>query len=304
MMPHRAAAFLRTAATIAMLVAAVTAVQAQCVPAPVPPEVARSCDQKYPRWTGEAASFGVNALLGGVSAGVLRELRGGSFRDGFFRGAVGGSVIYVSKRVAASEFDGAGLVGRELGSVGGSVVRNAGEGRGMFSQLVFPVGIARLYVNTERKSVRFVPDMTAIGWTISGIVENELRLDWSESLSAGTPVFLADNRILILDNDSAHVGGLTSSGVIFLANVAAFGKDVARINLKHERVHVVQEDQVFQTITDPFEDWAMSKVPHVGNFLVRRIDINLASELFGVLGNQLPKFLDRPWETEAIFRAR
>jgi hypothetical protein len=213
-------------------------------------------------------------------------------------------VIYVSKRVVAGEFDGAGLVGRQLGSVGASVVRNAGEGRGMFSQIVLPLGVARMYVNTEQRSVRVLPDLTAIGWTLSSVANSGLRFDWKESLSAGTPLFYADDRILIINTDSTHVGGLTSSGVILLANVPAFGPDVARLNLKHERVHVVQEDQIFLTITDPFEDWLLKKIPYAGPFIVRHADVNVATSLLGILSTQMPKYLDRPWETEAVFRAR
>lgn len=277
---------------------------AQCLPTPLPPEFAPPCQQRYPRWAGEVASLGVNSLLGAVSAGVQQELRGGSFRDGFARGAVGGSVIYVAKRVAAGQFDGAGLIGRELGSVGASVVRNAGAGVPSFSEIVLPIGIARLYVRPAQRSIRVRPDLTAIGWTIAGLRKEGLRLDWSESLSAGTPVFFADDKILIISDDSAHVGGVTNSGVIYLANVPAFGPNVARINAKHERVHVLQEDQLFLTITEPFEDWAIGKLPKAGPFIVRYLDINTATNLLDLLAGELPKFLNRPWETEAVFRAR
>jgi hypothetical protein len=246
----------------------------------------------------------VNSLLGALSAGVQQELRGGSFRDGFTRGAVGGSIVYVAKRVVAGEFDGAGLLGRELGSIGASVVRNAGAGQPSLSEIVLPVGVARLYVRPAQRSVRIRPDLTAIGWTIAGLRKDGLRLDWSESLSAGTPVFFADNKILIINDDSAHVGGVTSSGVIYLANVPAFGENVARINNKHERVHVVQEDQLFLTVTEPFEDWAVAKLPKVGPFIVRYVDVNMATSLLDLLSGELPKFLNRPWETEAVFRAR
>ena len=290
-------------AAVALFVMA-TPLAAQCLPTPLPPELVPACQARYPKWTGELASLGVNALLGGVSAGVVQELRGGSFRDAFFTGALGGSVIYVGKRVAAGEFDGAGFAGRQLAAVGGSVIRNAGASRGMLDELVLPVGLGRIYWDRARGDVSFRPDLTAIGWTLSGIQEKDLRFDWSESLSAGTPVFFADNRILIINDDSAHVGGLTNSGVIFLANVTAFGPDVARINAKHERVHVLQEDQVFLTITDPLEDHLMRRIPYIGDQLARRVDVNLATELFDVLSWRMPRYLDRPWETEAIFRAR
>lgn len=277
---------------------------AQCLPSPLPPEVAPACQSRYPRWTGEIASLGVNSLLGALSGGILQELRGGSFRDGFTRGAVGGSVIYVAKRVVASDFDGAGFLGREIGAVGASVVRNAGAGQPALSELVLPLGVLRVYVRPTTRSVRFVPDLTAIGWTISGIHNGGLRFDLAKSLSAGTPVFFADNKILIINRDSAHVGGVTSSGVVFLANVAAFGPNVARINYEHELVHVIQEDQLFMTVTDPFEDWATKQLPIAGPFLVRHADINLATTLLNFLSGEFPLFLNRPWETEAVFRAR
>jgi hypothetical protein len=91
---------------------------------------------------------------------------------------------------------------------------------------------------------------------------------------------------------------------VFLADVPAFGPNVARINNKHERVHVLQQDQLFLTVTDPFEDWVTPRVPVVGRFIARRADINLATSLMELLGGEMPKFLNRPWETEAIFRAR
>lgn len=303
MRPMRAS--LRCALTAAFfsILAAVPAA-GQCLPTPIPPEFAQPCQSRYPKWTGELASLGVNALLGAVSGGVVQELRGGSFRDGFTRGAAGGSVIYVAKRVAAGEFDGAGLIGRQLGSVGSSIVRNAGLGRPSLSEIVLPIGVARVYLRPSEKKFRVLPDLTAIAWTISGIQNDGLHLDWHESLSSGTPVFFTDNEILIINSDSAHVGGVTSSGVIFLANVPAFGERVARINLKHERIHVLQEDQVFLTVTDPFEDWAAHRIPRVGPFIVKYVDINLGTSLLDLLSGEMPKYLNRPWETEAIFRAR
>jgi hypothetical protein len=296
----------RTAPLVAFLalVCVSAPAAAQCLPTPAPPEFAQPCREHYPRWTGELASLGVNSLLGALSGGILQELHGGSFSDGFMRGAAGGSVIYVAKRVVAGEFYGAGLAGRQLGAVGSSIVRNAGLGKPSLSEIVLPIGIARIYVTPSKRAVRVIPDMTAIAWTISGIQNHGLHLDLEETISAGTPMFFSDNQILVINNDSAHVGGLTNSGVVFLADVPAFGSGVARINNKHERVHVIQEDQIFLTVTDPFEDWAIQKAPVFGPFLSRHVDINLATSLLNVLSNEMPKFLNRPWETEAVFRAR
>lgn len=45
--------------------------------------------QRSPRWAGQVTALTSNALLGGLTAGIDQELRGGSFKDGFARGALG-----------------------------------------------------------------------------------------------------------------------------------------------------------------------------------------------------------------------
>ena len=99
-----------------------------------------------PTWVGELAFLSGNAALGGLTAALIRELRGGSFWEAFLDGALGGAVVY-----------GAGLAGREVAAVGTSIVRNASDGRGTLEQLVLPIGVARLYlqgVNTSVAPVR------------------------------------------------------------------------------------------------------------------------------------------------------
>src|SRR5512134_3652706 len=166
---------------------------AQCLPSTIPPEEAPACREHYPTWAGELASYGANALLGGLSSGIMQELRGGSFRRGFTRGFLGGSVIYVGKRLAVERFEGAGLLGRQIGAVGGSMVRNAGDGEGVLERLYLPLGVARLEVHTPTRRLQLTPDLTAIGWTVWAITQAELEFDRSASLSAGTPVFRTDN---------------------------------------------------------------------------------------------------------------
>src|SRR4051812_17945480 len=287
----------------ALLFGAAPSCIAQCLPSSVPPEFAQPCNQRYPRWTGELASLGVNSLLGGLSGGVLQELRGKSFRDGFARGAVGGSVIYVGKRIVVGRYQFAGLLGRQVGAVGESVVRNAGAGVPSLSELVFPIGVGRVYFKPTSHTFRFVPDGFAIGHTVAAIQEKGLRFDLRKSLSAGTPLFYADNKILIVSRDSQEVSGVTAAGVILLANVPAFGARVEQVTRKHELVHMIQQDQLFLTITDPFEDWAVQSLakqigtPAAGAFVVKHADINLSSSLLSLLAGEIPVFLNRPWET-------
>lgn len=275
---------------------------AQCLPPAVPPEEAGPCTLRYPSWTGEVASLGANALLGGVTAGLQRMWNGGSFADGFVRGAAGGAVIYGGKRIAVERFGGAGLVGREVASVGASMVRNAGDNIGMFDRVILPVGPTRVYLG-RGGTVSVKADLMALGWLVYAITEDELSWDPAMSLSAGVPVFLTDNRVIRADSDSSHAGGIAEPGVLMISDVPAFGRDFARRVFEHERVHVLQFDHIFLTITDPVEDAALDQVPYLRR-LNRWFDINLSSELIRFLNGRIPEHLERPWETEAIFLSR
>lgn len=293
----------RSAVLAALLFcASASGVAAQCLPPRLPPGIQQPCTEKYPAWTGELAAAGANALLGGLSAGVMHKLNGGSFSDAFVRGFAGGAVIYGGKRIAAERFGGAGLVGREVAAVGISMVRNAGDGIGVFDRIVLPLGPVRLYARTGER-LRLRPDLTAVGWLVWGILEPELQIDAGMSISAGTPVFLTDNRILLADGDSTHAGGVVMSGLVYLADVPAFGRDYARRVFEHERIHVIQNDQIFLTMTDPLEDAVIGRIPFLQH-TVKYVDINLASVFINALGSRIPKHLDRPWETEAIFFSR
>lgn len=94
----------------------------------------------------ELVTAGINALLGGATAAGMRLIRGESASESwsaFWTGTLGGGVTYAGKRVAVERFGGAGFLGRELATVGGSMVRNASAGRGVLEELVLPVGPVR-----------------------------------------------------------------------------------------------------------------------------------------------------------------
>jgi hypothetical protein len=295
----------RRAALVAALLAcgSAGAAAAQCLPSTIPPEERSACREHYPTWSGELASLGANALLGAVSGGIMQELRGGSFRRGFARGAAGGAVVYAGKRLAVERFDGAGLAGRQLAAVGGSMVRNAGEGLGVLERLYLPLGVARLEVHTPTRRLQLTPDLTALGWTLWAVTQRELSLDVSESFSSGTPVFKTDNLVLAEAGDTTHSFAVTNSGIIYHAGIPALGPVVTRKMVEHERIHVLQEDQLFITVTDPLEELLMAQLPYLGRW-ADRVDVNLATELMRRLARWFPKHLERPWEAESIFHSR
>lgn len=227
-----------------------------------------------PRWMGDAAFLGLNALSSGVSAGLLQLVRGKSFTDAFARGALGGSIHYAGMRLSAERFDGAGLLGRQVSAAGVSMVRNASDGRPALERLFVPLGPLNLYVDLSNGvAVRPKINVAALTVLVSAAAESELDWDAGATLSAGAPVFRAYDRALLRDGDI--VNGYFFWGSVFVSNVAA--TDLPRV-LAHERVHVLQSDWMFLTWSDPAEAWVLNRLP-LGPAVHRYVDIGVTGAI-------------------------
>lgn len=240
----------------------------------------------------ELTTAGLNALIGGTTAALFRVLHGEPAWSAFWEGALGGGVAYAGKRVAVERFDGAGFLGRELASVGGSMVRNASAGRALLDELVLPVGPVRLYISGDRGVVPKVDLSTLI---VSGafMATYDARLDLAASLSSGALIF----------RGSSPMPGLTAAGatVVWSDMPASEGPRL----MAHERVHILQYDQMFLMWGEGLERWATGPVSRsrVGGVLD---GVDLGFSALGI-GAGLTLALDyhsRPWEQEAYFLAQ
>jgi hypothetical protein len=276
----------------------------QCAPGPGPLAGVAACPgaEPYdsPRWSNHLTAFGANVLLGGLTAGFAQELRGGSFRDGFIRGALGGTTVYAGKRIAGQRFDGAGLLGRQVAAVGTSVVRNASAGRGSFSRLMLPFGPVRLYVEPgAARPLQPKLDLSGLAFLAYGVFNDDLYFDTRRSFSAGIPVFRTEDAPIDWLTDGSELEGLATAGVVYLADY--WSREERDHTFAHERIHVLQTDFVLGAWTDPVEDWALSHHP-VGRSIARWVDINLATNLLSLLGGPFDHD-ERPWEAEADYMA-
>lgn len=254
-----------------------------------------------PAWAGDLAALGGNALFGGLTAGVAQALRGGSFQDGFTRGALGGGVIYVGKRLAVQRFGGAGLLGREVAAVGTSVVRNAAEDRPSLSRLMLPLGPVRLYVEPRGTSpIRARVDLLSLAWTGYAALTPELNWDAGATLSAGAPVFRVRDRLIVSRGDTSEAAGKAVAGVVLLGDI---GRVDVEANFAHERVHVLQHDQIFFVWSDPLEEWAVRRLPG-GAVLNRYVDLGLSGIFTAALAEIFTDYHTRPTEAEAAFLMR
>lgn len=262
--------------------------------------------------------FSINALIGGVTAGLSRLVRGDPVKqalsDGFLRGAMGGGLAYAGKRVAASHRDGAGWIGREIAAFGASTTVNAANGIGTFDRLIFPLGPlpARIVVtrHKSRFSVQPVFDLLSSAAVIYGLAASNYSLDWGASLSGGVAVFREHDPLLdangVLDVERAsgddwpnqqdgYRAGATSVGGAAFVSYLAPEENV----LAHERVHTIQFDFFTATLSDPADTWLMVRVPAVDRWL----KLNLVPLAFGAINHTLEPLANHdsfPWEREAI----
>jgi hypothetical protein len=262
------------------------------------PLSAQGPEPRYPRGAGHFAVLGGNVLFGALSAGVLQELRGGSFRDGFTRGALGGAVTYVGKRVAVERWDGAGLVGREVAAVGSSMVWNAAEGRGTFERVMLPIGPLHVYVQPRlSRPVHVKVDALSAGATLYALTRPELRFRAGESLSAGAAVFEAPEHRM--ESEGEPGAGFAYPGTILVSGPDTPTPAQRAETLAHERVHVIQVDQIFLALGRPAQDAVSDAIPLLRP-LGRWVDLDFGSYGVSLLG-ELGGYYDRPWELEATF---
>jgi hypothetical protein len=238
----------------------------------------------------------INVALGGVSAGVLRVIRGGSLRQGLasgIAGAAGGALVYAGKRVAVQRWGGAGFVGREVAAVGSSAVWNASAGRGVMDRLVLPIGPVRLYVAAD-EGFRVTPKLDLSSTVAIAVATLNGGIDWKRSVSAGAPVFHRREPYA-----RAQVAGQHSAGVITYRDPLGRGEPSERSlqTLGHEQVHVIQRDQSFLFWSEPAEAAVLGST-RLGRALRSHLDVGF-DVAASALAKQVIGYEQRPWEREA-----
>jgi hypothetical protein len=247
------------------------------------------------------AALGANLLAGGLTAGIRRRLDGGSFRDGFVRGGLGGAGTWAGKRLAAEGFRGAGTLGRAVAAVGSSVTHSAGAGDPTFHRLLVPLGPFRLDWYPSEGSVFTSVDLFTVGgliWIYSAGLG--ASLDIGRTLDSGVPVFMAEDWELEWGWHARQLGG----SVILRGDAPGtreHGGFLARA-LTHERIHVIQYDQAYLLWSEPLERRLMAGMG-LPPGAIRRLDLSLHGPFFTALGLLVSHDL-RPWEVEAHIFAR
>lgn len=294
MKPYRLALLL--AVLLAGLHPAPAAAQASAIcKGGCPEEPAPSTERR----DGHLVLLGANSALGGLTAGVMQWYRGGSFVDGFLRGAAGGAGVYLGKAIVAESFGGAGLLGRGVAGVGASVSANAAEGRPSFERLLLPLGPARLHLRPTEPSESHLsldlPAAAALGWAL--LSRRDLKLDPGATLSTGAPVFFLRGEEDAHAWRARHIAGT----ILVRGNRRELDESFVDMALAHERIHLLQYDQFFILWGAPADRVILSLLP-AGERIGRHLDFGFPGA--AVLGlNAVIPYDRQPWEIEAHFFA-
>lgn len=241
----------------------------------------------------KSSLYVANALLGGLAGGTARLLQGDVTGEellaSFLKGAAGGSLAYVGKWTAAQDVDGAALIGRQITSLGSSVVGNTVAGRPALSRLGFSLGPLRLYAGSEvADGVDWGLDVPAVVVGAYGLGASGWRLSLSETVSSGALSFQA--------RDPGY-SGFALAGTVF--HEVSPDPERQRYVLAHERVHVLQLDQAYLSFSRPVEQAIVRRLEPRPHWL-DRLEVNAVGFIVALLGLAAWEHEDRPWEKEAV----
>jgi hypothetical protein len=256
--------------------------------------VCNAQDNGLSRLDHQLVAAGINAAVGGLTAGAWQGLSGKSFWNGFARGAGGGIMVFAGKRIIAERSPAWWWIGRELAALGSSEVANAASGRVSFDRITIPVGPVRFHFEPRRK--RLPSPTIDFASTVAAVVVSTRagsRIGIDESLATGTLVFIVRDK-------SMAIGG-NAAGVITLSEIVPDGNfprlESKRSVISHEMIHSAQYDFILTAWADPIQKSLVRKL-HLDGRVTRYVDFNLLLPL-QMAANSLVPYKSRPWEKEA-----
>lgn len=188
-----------------------------------------------------------NALVGSLSAGIEAVVRGEDVLRAMGWGGLGGAISYAGIRTATRERRGLQIPGLLITAGGGSVVRNAAEGRPALSRFILPLGPVYFSIDTRNG---FRPDLHVsarrLVYMSCLVGDGHYRLDLRASIDHLTPVFRTSGEqvehagaLCPAFREGTRIGMTFNGSIIYAARPHADPR-VYRQTFGHEMGHIAQ----------------------------------------------------------------
>ncbi|MCP9199456.1 hypothetical protein MKO06_06035 [Gramella sp. GC03-9] len=213
-------------------------------------------------------NVGVGSILGGVGAVINKEPDekfGKTFLKGLGQGALGGYLVFESKRLVRS-FARTGNFNyvwpsKIVNSAGASIIENAAANRDFWARWHLNIAFNRIEINTKESfkvSLRIMPfDLAATAYQAI-----DATPDWNMSFRTGTFVF----RKRVIWDDPGYRGSAFGNSIQLLHGISG------NMALPHEIIHTYQYEQLsgFNSFLFDFEEKYKNKIaqkiPIVGTY--------------------------------------
>ncbi|MEZ4795695.1 MAG: hypothetical protein R2785_00880 [Flavobacteriaceae bacterium] len=204
-------------------------------------------------------NIGFGGLVGGIGSIINKkpnEKTGKVFLKGFYQGALGGYLIFESKRLVGkfAETEDYTYVwpSKILNSAGASMIENAAANRDFWERWHLNIAFNRFEYNFERNKLSYRIMPFALGNTIYGFIRG--NLDTSMSLKTGTFVFSTD------EINSSNNSEYFNAGAYSISNSIVYLKSIIDLNrvISHELIHIYQYESFsgFNAFFDkPLNNW-------------------------------------------------
>ena len=248
---------------------------------------------------------GFASIIGGVGALLNKKEDEKVFPallKGMGQGALGGYLIFESKRVIRSNKNNEGelfWLAKFVNATGNSILNNAAANRDFYERWFINIGFNKLEIDFTEKpffSYRLLP--FALYGTVKGFTEGDFSLKLS--LRSGTPVFKSQK----IQNDL----GLVADGKAIFNTVILLDDSDSSTVLRHEIIHTFQYEN-FMGINNfwkPFIPVSVKERPIYQAFsTVFYLDLNAAyNSMLITWQNQEVGYHNNILENEAYYFAR